>query len=399
MDKKDLATPRSATATGRRRVNRRAANRSGRRTAVKVSLRTNVISSLLLGSRTPANRFERCLLNNALARSRAGGAPQPAADGRILACGACGANQTRDCICSGIALLHGNVDTQLLSEFASGIRSPQNPVLQPFDPHDQQQMQGCLESGSAVLLSLRTSRSTSVLVRCRHLVRLIYVAAMTGLPATVDAAAVLVAKNNMRGLREYLDSAVVVHRGGQRPGNIFRGKIAVQLPEFMRTIGNKMACLLSSCTHSIPTTRRRQVLLSLVHVVYQLANKGDYVVDGCGPYKCKRILDITMLACFSHKLAVPHLEPGDLMSLSGCWPLPLGSRHGLRQIMPGMTSKRREQQALKAISLAIGSGGNSKSVPVCTISAMLCFWNEHKNHVLQWVPEWTPKVLKRPAGR
>ena len=78
MDKKDLATPRSATATVRRRVARRAAKRSGRRAAVKVSLQMSVISSLLLGSRTPANAFERCLYKDALGRYRARGAPQPA---------------------------------------------------------------------------------------------------------------------------------------------------------------------------------------------------------------------------------------------------------------------------------------------------------------------------------
>ena len=97
-----------------------------------------------------------------------------------------------------------------------------------------------------------------------------------------------------------------------------------------------------------------------------------------------------MLAGLSCKLAVPHLLPGDLVALSGRWPVPSGSRHGLRKIMPGMTTKIREQQALKAISLTLGSGGNGKSVPVCTISAMLCFWNEHKSNVLQWVREWVP---------
>ena len=62
-----------------------------------------------------------------------------------------------------------------------------------------------------------------------------------------------------------------------------------------------------------------------------------------------------------------------------------------------MITKIREQQALKSISLAIASGGNGKSVPVSTISAMLCFWNEHKNKVLQWVREWMPEP--RPQAR
>ena len=42
--------------------------------------------------------------------------------------------------------------------------------------------------------------------------------------------------------------------------------------------------------------------------------------------------------------------------------------------------------------------GNGKSVPVCTISAVLCLWKEHKNHVLQWVPEWIPKVPQAASG-
>ena len=364
--------------------------RSGCRDTERVALQMNVMSSLLVGSRTPANSFERCLYKDALARSRARGAPQLASEGVLFACGACAARQARDCICSGIAFLHGHVDSQRLTEFVSGIRSPENPVYDPSEPDDQQQLQASLEDGAAVLLSLRASRSTSVLVRCRHLVRLIYVAAMTGSAATVDAAAPCLAANDLRGLRRYLDAADVVHRGGQHPGKICRGQIAVQLVEFMRTIGHKMARLLSSCTPSLPTIQRRRVLLSLVRLVFQLAEKREYKVVGCGAYKCKRILEVTLLAGLSSKLAMPHVLPRDLMALSGLWPLPSGSRHGLRKIMPGMTTKIREQQALKAISLALGSGGNNKSVPVCTISAMLCFWNEHKSNVLQWVREWAP---------
>ena len=137
MEKKDLATPRSATTTGRRRVARRTAKRSGFRGAVRVTLQMNLISSLLLSLRTPANAYERCLYKDALARSRVRSAPQPASEGVLFACGACAARQARDCICSGIASLHGNVDFDLFSEFTSGIRSPENPVYQPYEPDDQ----------------------------------------------------------------------------------------------------------------------------------------------------------------------------------------------------------------------------------------------------------------------
>ena len=109
----------------------------------------------------------------------------------------------------------------------------------------------------------------------------------------------------------------------------------------------------------------------------------------------QKIVEITLLAGLSSKLTVPHFLCGDLLALSGRWPVPAGSREGLRQIMPGMTTKIREQQALKAISLILGSGGNGKSVPVCTISAMLCFWIEHKNNLLDWVREWMPKLPPR----
>ena len=111
----------------------------------------------------------------------------------------------------------------------------------------------------------------------------------------------------------------------------------------------------------------------------------------------QHILEITMLAGLSSKLPLPHFFSGDLVALSGRWPLPSGSRRGLRKIMPGMTTKIREQQALKAISLTLGSGGSGKSVPVCTISAMLCFWDQHKKNVLQWVRAWVPKEQRRPA--
>ena len=167
----------------------------------------------------------------------------------------------------------------------------------------------------------------------------------------------------------------------------------------MRTIDYKMARLLSSCTPSLPTIQRWQVLLSLARLVFQVADKRELKVDGCGAYTCKRILEVTVLAGLSSKLAVPQWLPEDLVALSGHWPLPTGSRQALRKIMPGMTTKIREQQALKAISLTLGSGGNGKTVPVCTISAKLCFWNEHKNNVLRWVRGWVPEEPRPSAGR
>ena len=384
MEKKDLATPRHSNDTRRRRVARRAAKFPTKSGKVQVKLQLNCISSLLAGVRKPTNAFERCLYKDALTRAHSVKAVS-FVENTLFACGACAAKQGRDCICSGVAFLYARVDKKQLTEFISGVRSPYNPVYEPSDPDDQEKLQAALEVGVSLL-----PESSSPLVRCRHLLRLVYVAAMTGLASTVHASAAFLVKSNLAGLRCYLDTADVVHRGGQHPGKICRGEIAVHLVAFMRTVGNKIALLLSSCTTELPCMERRKRLLRSVILIFKLVVKKEYKVDGCGVYKCKRLVDVIMLAGLSSKILVPHFKIGDLLSLAGMWPLPDGSRRGLRKIMPGMTTKVREQQALKAIALTLGSGGNGKSVPACTISAMLCFWNEHKNKdaVLQWVPEW-----------
>ena len=167
-----------------------------------------------------------------------------------------------------------------------------------------------------------------------------------------------------------------------------RGEIAAQLPRFMKIAGHNIAQQLSACSSSVSALERRKILCSVVTLISSMATKKKWSVDGCGAYKCKRIVEAILLAGLSPNIAVPHILHSDLVALAGCWPLPAGSRRGLARIMPGMKSRTRQQQGLKALSLALGSGGKGKSVPFSTISAMLCFWNEHKNGVLRWVPQW-----------
>ena len=183
MEKKDLATPRHSNDTRRRRVARRAAKLPTRFGKVQVKLQLNCISSLLAGVRKPTNAFERCLYKDALIRAHSVKAVS-FVENTLFACGACAAKQGRDCICSGVAFLYARVDNQQLTEFSSGIRSPYNPVYEPFDPDDQEKLQAALEVGVSLL-----PESSSPLVRCRHLLRLVYVAAMTGLASTVEASA------------------------------------------------------------------------------------------------------------------------------------------------------------------------------------------------------------------
>ncbi len=156
MEMKDLATPRKATATTRRRASRRAAQTSSGGSQRRFCLQPNVISSLLLGHKTPKNRFERCLLKDALKRSRHSDAVQCATEPLCIACGACAAKQSRDCICTALVVLHGNVNSRVLSEFAAGVRSLENPVYQPVDPDDQQKIKASMENGVALLLKSHT---------------------------------------------------------------------------------------------------------------------------------------------------------------------------------------------------------------------------------------------------
>ena len=380
QEKKDLATPRQLTMSTRRRV----ANRSSK-PATRVKLQLNVISQLLAGERSPKNRFEKCLHKDAVGRAKKIIKPDPSAD-IDFACVACEAKQCRDCICAGVAALHGRTDSKALAEFGGGVRSPHNPVYAIEDPDDQKKLQAALANGAGLL-----GKGGGIKSDACHLVRLAYVAAMSGLAETVDAAAPYLCKGNLRGLRTYLDKADVVHRGGQCPGKIIRGQIAVQLPRFMSSVGFKIASKLATCNSSCSRGQRRQVLRDVVDLVFRLARKKEYKVDGCGAYKCKRLVEMILLAGVTAEIRIPHIETSDFSALAGLWPIPDGSRKGLRKLMPGMTTKTREQQAMKAISLSLGSGGNGKTVPVNAVSAMLCFWNEHKVGVLRWVPGWYKK--------
>ena len=123
QERKDLATPRRGTATGRRRIARRGTRHAAATSKKQSKLQLNVISSLFAGAMSPSNAFQRCLYKDARARSKT------VIDAALslhlpLACRACAATQPRDCICSGIATLHGKVNFAELMEFCKGARSP-----------------------------------------------------------------------------------------------------------------------------------------------------------------------------------------------------------------------------------------------------------------------------------
>ena len=381
QERKDLATPRHETANSRRRSARRETSHAAATNKKQSELQLNVISSLLAGAVQTSNAFQRCLYKDALGRSK------KVIDTALslhlpFACKACEAKQPRDCICSGIAILHGKVNIAEWTQFCQGVRSPFNPIYTLADPADQVDLQNAFEAAQQFLDS-----TTTALSQAKYVVRLAYIAAMSGLAATVEASAPYLTQKK-KGLKRRLDTLDVVHRGGQCPGTIVRGEIATQLPRFMKIAGNNIAQQISACSASASASQRQKILCNVATLFSGMATKKKCSVDGCGAYKCKRILEAILLAGLSPIIAVPHILHSDLLALAGCWPLPAGSRSGLARIMPGMNSTTRQQQGLKALSLAVGSGGKGKSVPVPIISAMLCFWNEHKKSLLRWVPHW-----------
>ena len=233
------------------------------------------------------------------------------------------------------------------------------------DPADQVELQTVFESARKLL-----DRTASALIQAMYVMKLAYVAAMSGLAATVEASAPYIDQQK-QGFKRRLDSLDTVHRGGRCPGTIVRGGIAEQLPRFMIRAGNDIARQLSECSSSVSSCQRRRILCSVVIAISNMAANRECSVNGCGAYKCKRIVEGILLAGLTPNIAIPHILRSDLVALAGCWPLPAGSRKGLARIMPGLRSRTRQQQSLQALFVLLGSGGRGKSVPVSTISAML----------------------------
>ena len=59
---------------------------------------------------------------------------------------------------------------------------------------------------------------------------------------------------------------------------------------------------------------------AVVALVFNLASKEEYNVEGCGPYKCKQIVESILLAGLSSRIAVPYILPSDLVELAGLGP-------------------------------------------------------------------------------
>ena len=84
---------------------------------------------------------------------------------------------------------------------------------------------------------------------------------------------------------------------------------------------------------------RRHGLLEIIGTMNELVEKK--AVRGISHYKCKRILEMLLLACYAG-LAGLHAVPSDLRVVHGVYPLPTNSATALATIfrMPEATCKR-----------------------------------------------------------
>ena len=388
--KKDLATPRLATMSmvdrlrKRKRSLRADVGTKIRQTYLKSLPHMNKISKLLTDKVKAVTRQDRYLYNKAILGSKE---RWPSAQASYLArrtpCNACHAPTSDLCICAG--LVYKFLVVKELQNFVAGYRAPENPCHVPQDPEDQEEIQRNMEK----VLGRTFTRSSSSFGKCKQIVRLSYLAAMTGSPNTVDAAGELAALGKYTALRKQLESMEVVHRGGQHPGPVFRHHLADGLEDFMITLGEKLALSLQKCTSRTNQFRRQEHLYVLVNALKLCGYKQENGVDGISAYKAKKIAEMIILVGLSNRILCCHIKLPDLLCLFGAWPLPGNSKDAHLKIYPGLRTDKQHQQALRAVSLSIGFGGNNKSVAVCSVSAMLCFWQEHVNGVLDWVPVWS----------
>ena len=104
-------------------------------------------------------------------------------------------------------------------------------------------------------------------------------------------------------------------------------------------------------------------------------------VPGHGKYKAKRLSEMVILCGLGQALREFYLLEADLQVLFGVWPIPENSRKGLRRIFGRLRTEASVQSAARIVSLALPGRG---AVSVCTITALLCFREECRSHVLQW---------------
>ena len=125
---------------------------------------------------------------------------------------------------------------------------------------------------------------------------------------------------------------------------------------------------------------RRHGLLDIIGTMDDVVEKK--VVRGISQYKCKRILEMLLLACYAG-LAGLHAVPTDLRVVHGVYPLPTNSTTALAAIFPDARSDMPKRNCLRLLQNTLKPG----VFDVAMIVGLLCFWREEQDGKLQYTHE------------
>ena len=125
---------------------------------------------------------------------------------------------------------------------------------------------------------------------------------------------------------------------------------------------------------------RRHGLLEIIGTMNDLVEKK--AVRGISHYKCKRILEMLLLACYAG-LAGLHAVPTDLRVVHGVYPLPANSLTALATLFPNARSDMQKRYCLRLLQKTLKPG----VFDVAMIVALLCFWTEEQDGKLQYTHE------------
>jgi len=227
---------------------------------------------------------------------------------------------------------------------------------------------------------------------CGHadLLRLAYLAGVTGKADTVDSILTPLMEQRFDECQIKLDRLRVVFRGGQCHGCVSRFRLMEAMETFYNTLSPHMLPQMESLNpKSLPEARRR-AWRSIVQVLWSMHNgtkrdKSKYYVRGVGPYFAKKLCEMLLVAGLNHQGGL-YLEPADELFVADLWPIPLNSRNTLADIFPTIKNwPAGEQDAILRESLRClersmqnGVGGISVLVAAC------CFWQEQAHGTIFW---------------
>lgn len=373
QNQKDLATPTQCTRTTVERMKKRFQRSSGSRT---VEFPWNPMSRMLVQDAEPKEKSARYTWR--IAHAETWPVCPVSLTQRSGPCAVCKAPSTKWCVCG--AELASTTRLDLLQDMVKFVRNWANPIYRPWDPQDQADMLCKLKQ-----LLHRLPSGLSKRVFLRKLLRLTYLAGLTSNFTCVSECGTAAMQGHSAlqdALTKRKNSGATLFRGGQYPGHLTSpSQIAEGLRRFEAAIGDDMVRCLQGCSQSSSLGHRRQCFQDAIKLVASTADKcNSNKVCGIADYKAKKISEALLLVCCANVGGL-HYDISDMDAVVHVWPLPLNSRKALTKIFPTVHTDYDARQAMRVLQRALGS----PEVDCCTLTAMLCFRQEHDSGVLQWV--------------